>query len=197
MRNTIFQLLGSLTIAALVLSACNMPSANATPEAAAQPSATVIESTATPTSAPADTATVTATETLTPEPSATATPEPPVAEVVRESNCRTGPGGLYKLVAKYQVGQEIEIVARDLGGGYWFVQNPQKSAKSSVICWGRTSPSLERQQPCPNLLLRLRPRRLRMSRSASKNSTPAREAVLHFLLSRMSAALHSVPLISE
>jgi len=126
MRKTLFQLLGFLIIVVLVLSACNLPGATATPEATVQPSATVVESTATQTAAPTDTPTVTATETLTPEPSATTTPEPPMAEVVRESNCRTGPGGLYELVAKYPVGQEVEIVAKDLGGGYWFVRNQQK-----------------------------------------------------------------------
>jgi len=46
--------------------------------------------------------------------------------VVRETNCRVGPGGLYTLVAKYQIGQMLEVVAKDLGGGYWFVQNPEK-----------------------------------------------------------------------
>jgi hypothetical protein len=77
--------------------------------------------------------TATATETLTPEPSVTATAEPPTAEVVRESNCRSGPGALYKLVAKYQVGQKLEVVARDLGGGYWFVENPQKPEEQCYL----------------------------------------------------------------
>jgi len=73
-----------------------------------------------------ETPTVTATETALPEPSATATPEAPKAEVVRETNCRMGPAGNYDLVATYQVGQKLEVVAKDLGAGYWFVKNPAK-----------------------------------------------------------------------
>jgi hypothetical protein len=75
---------------------------------------------------PTQTPTITSTTTPTREPSATSTPEPPKAEVVRETNCRIGPGGLYDLVATYQVGQMLNVVAKDLGGGYWFVQNPEK-----------------------------------------------------------------------
>src|SRR5512138_132528 len=131
MRKTFFHLLGFLTVAALVLSACNLPSA--TSEVTAQPSATATIPTATQTAAPTETTTVTSTETMTPEPSATATPQPPMADVLRESNCRSGPGGLHELVAKYPVGQEVEIVARDLGGGYWFVRNPQKPEEQCYL----------------------------------------------------------------
>lgn len=143
MRKTFFQLSGLLTTAALVLSACNLPIGNATSEIAPPTerpptnTLTVIELAATeakPTEVvPTDTPTLTATATLTPEPSATATPEPPMAEVVRESNCRAGPGALYKLVATYQVGQVIEIVAKDLGGGYWFVKNPEKPEEQCYL----------------------------------------------------------------
>jgi hypothetical protein len=48
------------------------------------------------------------------------------AEVVRESNCRIGPAGDYTLVATYQVGQALEVVANDLGAGYIFVKDPEK-----------------------------------------------------------------------
>ncbi len=140
MRRTFFQLPVLLTIMALVLSACNMPGSTPTSEVAEQASAhpvAVIESTATlprPTkTVPTDTPTVTATETLTPEPSATVTPQAPTAKVVRKSNCRTGPGGLYELVATYEVGQMLEIVARDLGGGYWFVKNPEKPEEQCYL----------------------------------------------------------------
>jgi hypothetical protein len=142
MHKPFSQLFGLLAAAALVLSACNMPSANATAEATArtEPSATeavmVIEAATQTMPAEAissDTPTVTATETSTPKPSATATPEPPEAKVVRETNCRTGPGGMYKLVAKYQVGQMLEVVAKDLGGGYWFVKNPEKPEEQCYL----------------------------------------------------------------
>lgn len=129
MNKMYFHLLGLLTIAALILSACNMPGSDATAEVKPDATAT-IDLAATQTMQakliPTHTPTVTVTSTPTREPSATSTPEPPKAEVVRVSNCRVGPGGLYDLVVKYEVGQMLNVVARDLGGGYLFVQNPEK-----------------------------------------------------------------------
>ena len=127
-----FHVLGLLVIAALILSACNMPVNDAPAEEST--STPVVSAThdlaATQTMQaklrPTNTPTLTATQKPTLEPSATFTPEPPKAEVVRESNCRIGPGALYDLVAKYPVGQLLNVVAKDLGGGYWFVQNPEK-----------------------------------------------------------------------
>jgi len=136
MRTTFFRLFCLLTTVALVLSACNLPGNNATAEVTSQTeeSAATIELTATRTeSVPTETPTVTATETPLPEPSATATPEPPMAEVGRESNCRVGPGGIYDLVATYQTGQMLEVVAKDLGGGYWFVKNPEKPEEQCYL----------------------------------------------------------------
>lgn len=136
MRTTFFRRFGWLATAALILSACNLPGVNTTSEVAAptETPATATKLPATPTRPlPTDTPTAPATETLTPEPSATATPQPPMAQVVRESNCRTGPGGLYTLVATYQVGQELEIVARDLGSSYLFVKNPERSEERCYL----------------------------------------------------------------
>ncbi len=136
MHKIFFQLWGLLIAVALILSACNMPSANPPSESTAQtePPATIIPSTATQTeTVPTATPTMTATKTLTPEPSATATPQAPMAEVVRESNCRIGPGAMYKLVAKYQVGQKLEVTAKDLGSSYLFVQNPQKPEEQCYL----------------------------------------------------------------
>lgn len=132
MRTTRSQPFCFLIILVFVLSACNLPISVATVEITPQvePSTSTIEvalnPTATPTSQATETPPVTATKTEPPEPSATATPEAPKAEVVRETNCRVGPAGNYDLVATYQVGQELEVVAQDLGAGYWFVKNPQK-----------------------------------------------------------------------
>jgi hypothetical protein len=136
MRNPFSRLFGWLTTIALILSACNMPVVNATSELPTQtkPPATATKLPATPTEPlPTDTLTVTATKTLTPKPSATVTPQPPMAQVVRETNCRTGPGGLYTLVATYQVGQELEVVAKDLGSSYWFVKNPEKTEEQCYL----------------------------------------------------------------
>jgi hypothetical protein len=139
MRTTFFQLFGFLTIMGFVLSACNLPASSAATEAvppvesSTPTSAITVESTVTPTSQATETPTVTATETPIPEPSATVTPEAPKAEVVRETNCRVGPAGNYDLVATYQVGQSLEVVAKDLGAGYWFVRNPEKPEEQCYL----------------------------------------------------------------
>ncbi len=130
MNKAPFHLFGLLVIAALILSACNMPVNDApaetsTPDATATPDLSATQ-TMQAKLIPTHTPTVTLTETPTLEPSATSTPEPPKAEVLRVTNCRVGPGGLYDLVVKYEVGQMLNVVAKDLGGGYWFVQNPEK-----------------------------------------------------------------------
>ena len=131
-----FQLFGLLAIASLILSACNMPVQNATADSESLTGTPLMDSMLTPDPGatqtaqaglvPTHTPSLTATESPTLEPSATLTPEPPKAEVIRETNCRVGPGGLYDLVAKYPVGQMLNVAAKDLGGGYWFVQNPEK-----------------------------------------------------------------------
>ncbi|MEP7134578.1 MAG: hypothetical protein ABI904_06560 [Chloroflexota bacterium] len=133
MRTTYFRFFSLLMIGGLILSACNMPGSNTAAETTPPTSQSVantavpIEATSTPTEiAPTETPTATATETLTPEPSSTSTPEIPKAEVNRESNCRVGPGGQYDLVATYQAGQKLEVVAKDLGNGFLFVKNPDK-----------------------------------------------------------------------
>jgi hypothetical protein len=139
MRTTLFQLFGFLTIVEFFLSACNLPASSAATEPAPQvepstPTTVItIESTATPTTQDTETPTVTATETPILEPSATSTPESPKAEVVRETNCRVGPAGNYDLVATYQVGQLLEVVAKDLGAGYWFVRNPEKAEEQCYL----------------------------------------------------------------
>ena len=139
MRTTLFKLFSLLIIGGLILSACNMPDSNATAEAIAptQPppaSATAVKLTATPTEILATkTPTDAPTETPLPKPSATLTPDIPMATVNRESNCRTGPAGNYDLIATYQAGQVLEIVARDLGAGYVFVKNPEKPEEQCYL----------------------------------------------------------------
>lgn len=140
MRTRSFQLFIFFILMTLIVSACNLPvnNANATSPAQIEPSATVaqptVESTATETVEVASaTVAATATETLTPEPRLTGTAEIPVAAVVRETNCRTGPAGNYDLVAKYPVGQKLNVVARDLGSAYWFVSNPEKPEEQCYL----------------------------------------------------------------
>jgi hypothetical protein len=139
MRKIFFSLFYLTTVGALILSACNLPvsSANAesTPHIDASTStvAATLEWTVTPTSQATGTFTLTPSETPLPEPSETASPEAPKAEVVRETNCRVGPAGNYDLVAKYPVGQKLEIVAKDLGSAYWFVKNPDRPEEQCYL----------------------------------------------------------------
>jgi hypothetical protein len=139
MRTTFFHLLYLLAAVPVILSACSPPVSGATAESTSPIESSTpiivatIEWTATPTSRATETPTVTATETPPPEPSETATPEAPKAEVVRETNCRVGPAGNYDLVAKYSVGQRLEIAAKDLGAGYWFVKNPEKPEEQCYL----------------------------------------------------------------
>ena len=137
MCTTFPQRFSVLIILAYVLSACNLP-VTATPEVAAQTEPPAVSPnvglTATQTEvAPSETPGATATESPLPEPSATSTPEAPKAEVVRETNCRTGPAGNYDLVATYPVGQSLEVVAKDLGSGYWFIRNPEKPEEQCYL----------------------------------------------------------------
>ena len=119
--------------------------------------------TATSTHTPAPTATDTAvptitftpTETLTPEPTVTATPQIITAKVGRETNCRIGPAGNYTLVATYQDGQILEVVANDLGAGYSFVRNPDNPEEqcylltNNIVISGDTS-VLPKYTPLPS-----------------------------------------------
>jgi hypothetical protein len=149
--NTYFsRTLALLLTGLLILSACNLPNeASESPTAASDPSIEdIVELAATQTALAAmlpiltptpepPTAMVTpaetATETLTPEPTATPTVAVPMAEVGRETNCRVGPAGNYDLVATYQAGQMLEVVAKDLGGGFWFVRNPDKPEEQCYV----------------------------------------------------------------
>jgi hypothetical protein len=133
MRRTFFRLFYILMIGVLILSACNMPNRNATAEVIPLTNATAtVKLTATQTEVVAtETPTGTATETPLPEPSAT--PKPPIAEVLRETNCRVGPAGNYDLVATYQAGQMLEVVAKDLGAGFWFVRNSEKPEEQCYL----------------------------------------------------------------
>lgn len=139
MRTNLFNLICLLTTGILLLSACNMPDSAATAEAIpptepAKLSTATIEPSATSTEVPpTETPTITPTETLTPQPSSTSTPEVVTARVGRETNCRIGPGGMYTLVATYQDGQMLEVTARDLGGGYVFVKNPEKPEEQCYL----------------------------------------------------------------
>lgn len=141
MKTTPLRMVGLISIFILFAQSCNLPGgapteqpATSTQEIVAVATSTPLPPTETP-PPPAETLmpTPAATETPTPEPSATPTEVPPVAEVARESNCRIGPAGGYDLVATYQAGKILNIIARDLGGGFVFVQNPDRPEEQCYI----------------------------------------------------------------
>jgi hypothetical protein len=162
MRKTFSTSFYVLIIGVFVLASCNMPGTNSGAEITASPErpTATIELTATQTeSIPTDTLTATATATMTPEPSATFTPEIPKAEVIHQSNCRVGPGGNYDLVAIYEIGQKLEVVAQDLGNGFLFVKNPDKPedqcyllAKNITVTGDTTTLPKYTPQPSPTLM---------------------------------------------
>jgi len=127
------RLILSLSLAALILlSGCNLPVASSTPTAPAEP---VVMPTFTspalpdtPTSEPSPTLT----PTLTPEPSLTPTPEIPLAQTLKETPCYAGPAGNYERVTTFPAGTTLQVLANDLGGGFFFVSNPAQAGES---CW--------------------------------------------------------------
>ena len=139
MHSKHFRLLCAAVIMLTAMMACNLSSpgdsATLTPETATiqigdevpTPTETLLP-TETATSTPAETET----PTITPEPSLTPTPELPHAEVVNDVYCRAGPSGAYDLVVTLKGGDEVDVLARDLGAGYVFVSNPEDPEQG---CW--------------------------------------------------------------
>ncbi|MEI7845322.1 MAG: hypothetical protein WCK35_05930 [Chloroflexota bacterium] len=146
-----FRIFSAVTAIFLVASACSLPlAAISTPTPLPEPSAipatisvptetalAVPSNTEKPTVSIVPTEKATGTATLAvgfiPTETATATPEPVTAEVMRETNCRTGPGPHYDLIATYKTGAKLEVIARDLDGGFIFTQNPEKPEEQCYI----------------------------------------------------------------
>jgi hypothetical protein len=78
------------------------------------------------------TETVTLSPTLTATPFFTATPVVPQISVSVPTNCRVGPGRVYRRVGAILVGQIAEVYGRDPTGRYWYIRNP---SSSSGFCW--------------------------------------------------------------
>jgi hypothetical protein len=82
--------------------------------------------------------TPTPTETSTPSPTLTATPfftPTPVVPLISVSvptNCRVGPGKVYRMVGALLVGESAQIYGIDPTGQYWYIRNPDSS---SGFCW--------------------------------------------------------------
>lgn len=87
---------------------------------------------------PTLTPTLTPTETSTPSPTLTATPfftPTPVVPLISVSvptNCRVGPGKVYRMVGALLVGESAQIYGINPTGQYWYIRNPDSS---SGFCW--------------------------------------------------------------
>ena len=147
-RNRVISAVCTLLLAAL---ACSLPGSQTTPTAPLATSTLFASSTITakpdtpapvsPTETPSGTITPTAAATETanlpvgvfPTDTPTPTLEPIFADVMKETNCRTGPGSQYDLIATYQSGVRLLVVARDLGGGFIYVQNQDKPEEQCYV----------------------------------------------------------------
>ena len=78
------------------------------------------------------TETTTPSPTLTPTPFFTATPLVPQISVSVPTNCRVGPGKVYRMVGAILVGEIAEVYGRDPTGGYWYIRNPDSP---NNFCW--------------------------------------------------------------
>jgi hypothetical protein len=64
-----------------------------------------------------------------------------------DTNCRIGPGRVYDWLGFLAVGEEVEIVARDPSGYYWYIKNPTADG----FCWvaGDYASIVGETQPLP------------------------------------------------
>ena len=76
--------------------------------------------------------TETSTQTLTATPLFTSTPIVPQISVSVPTNCRIGPGKVYRMVGALLVGEIAQVYGRDPTGRYWYIRNPDLS---SGYCW--------------------------------------------------------------
>ena len=76
--------------------------------------------------------TETSTQTLTATPLFTSTPVVPQISVSVPTNCRIGPGKVYRMVGALLVGEIAQVYGRDPTGRYWYIRNPDLS---SGYCW--------------------------------------------------------------
>jgi hypothetical protein len=95
--------------------------AAATQTAQAAPSVTL-----SPTVAP------TKTTSPTPFPTFTVVVVAPRVYVIKPTNCRLGPGKVYKSVGALKTGQTVQVVGRSRDGKYWIIRNP---GNLKQLCW--------------------------------------------------------------
>ena len=134
----IYQMIGSLFMAAFILASCSpagAPAASPVAPATQPPATSVVAPTAT--TPPTVAATATAAPTASSAPTATATTVPTVttaltAQVIPSINayCRKGPGSYYYEITYLQQGTAYNVVGRNSLNTWWLVQAP-----GNVTCW--------------------------------------------------------------
>lgn len=112
----------------VALSACNLPSGEATPTPDLALTVTAqAQALETPTPAFFDTAT----PDVTSPPESTPTPSVPTVSVSVNTNCRTGPSTQYDLLGGLNVGQTAEVVGKNSAvANYWVVR-----LSGGTVCW--------------------------------------------------------------
>ena len=152
-RNRNYPILCAMSVLLLAAFACSLPmqTAPSTPTsvpATAAPSDTPIPptltiaptastapqpDTETPTLAPLATTTATLETGVLLTDTPTATLEAISAKLTRTSDCFSGPAGNYDLVATYPNGTKLTVIARDMGGGFIFIQDPSSPTTQCYI----------------------------------------------------------------
>lgn len=142
---TIPRMLFAVTLLLAVL-ACNLPTATPAANlgeaftAAAQTVAVAVHQTLVPSLVPlasplpsvSPVDTFTPLPTLSPTPILTATASIPLISVSVDTNCRVGPGKIYDRVGGLLVGETAEVHAKNPGGDYWYIRNPDDP---NGFCW--------------------------------------------------------------
>lgn len=80
---------------------------------------------------PTNTLTLIPTETITPTITLTVTLSVPMVSVSKNTNCRKGPGQVYKIVGALLENEQAEVVGRSADGQNWIIKNPDGAGE----CW--------------------------------------------------------------
>jgi hypothetical protein len=130
-------ILSLAVIALVVLSSCNLTRGSSDDGTTGDPVADQLTIIAiavqqTQTAAGPASPTFTFTPSLTPTITLTSTPDVTRLTVSVETNCRTGPGVPYDIVAVLPIGVPAEVVGKNASGDTWIIKLPSNPA---VTCW--------------------------------------------------------------
>lgn len=139
MKQTRILMIFTLSLALVLLSACELPTKNPT----SSPAELVFETaqaaaagTLTQQALLAPTLTIapTFTNSISPPETTMAPPPPnkPMVSVSKETNCRIGPDTTFQLVGGLLPGVMAEVVALDTSGKFYYIRNPQDTQN---FCW--------------------------------------------------------------